>query len=29
MAELREIFERHQEKGCVCFKYDTRVHIGH
>jgi ubiquinone/menaquinone biosynthesis C-methylase UbiE len=29
MAELREIFERYQENGQVCFEYDTRVHLGH
>lgn len=29
MAELREIFERHQEGGRVCFAYDTRVYVGH
>jgi SAM-dependent methyltransferase len=29
MAELKDVFERHQENGRVCFAYDTRAHIGH
>jgi SAM-dependent methyltransferase len=28
IAELAEIFERHQVNGSVCFEYDTRVHVG-
>jgi ubiquinone/menaquinone biosynthesis C-methylase UbiE len=28
MAELRRIYDEHQESGQVCFEYDTRVHVG-
>jgi SAM-dependent methyltransferase len=28
MADLDDIFERHQVNGQVCFEYDTRVHLG-
>lgn len=28
IAELRRIFDAHQESGQVCFEYDTRVHVG-
>jgi SAM-dependent methyltransferase len=28
LDELRRIFDRHQELGCVRFVYETRLHIG-
>jgi SAM-dependent methyltransferase len=28
LAELRQIFDRHQRAGTVAFEYDTRAHIG-
>jgi len=28
LAELREVFERHQQSGAVRFSYDTKVYIG-
>ncbi|GAC1624450.1 MAG: class I SAM-dependent methyltransferase [Nevskia sp.] len=28
LAALRELFERHQRAGGVCFDYDTQVHLG-
>jgi SAM-dependent methyltransferase len=29
LAELRRIFDRHQQEGYVTFEYDTRAHYGH
>lgn len=28
LAELREVFVRHQQSGAVTFSYDTKAYIG-
>lgn len=28
LAELREVFERHAQDGCVMMEYETRVYVG-
>lgn len=28
MADLNELFRRHEREGCVCLEYRTKVYLG-